>query len=359
MKHLYAAFAFTIALALAVTGCDSVLNNPEMASDNAVTESQGQSDARGLTPGQTNMVKVTATHEDDEHLFELSTHEVPSGWTTFRFKNKAHVTHLIYMVKVPEAQEGLSREDYMNEVTFPFQEAWDPYFAGEIDVGEFFTNLIEAVPEWLSSVVPSGGVGLTAGGETSLTTLNLEEGTYFIECYVLDSDGNFHSPLGMLEKLVVKDEDSGAPEPRADLELTVSSGDGIEFDENVRPGMHTVSVTFEDNMVYGNGLGHDVHLIHLDAGTSVTEVNDWMDYLDAGGDGFYADDGALMSTHDDPGPQTFLGGVQDIFATPQTAYVHVNLKPGDYAWVAEVSDPQGSDMLKEFTVSLPGKAVGR
>lgn len=47
MRRSYTVFALTIALALAVAGCDSILNDPETASDNAVTESQVQADARG------------------------------------------------------------------------------------------------------------------------------------------------------------------------------------------------------------------------------------------------------------------------------------------------------------------------
>lgn len=329
--------------------------------------------ARGGQPGPPgSVVEATAVHEGGEFLFELSDDEIPSGWTTFEFDNRTNHVHLIFVNRLSEAalealetEEGdVSREAYMDAISLPFQEAWDPYFAREIDVGTFFGDLIAALPTWFfSEVRVSGGAGLTGARETSRTTLDLEPGTYFIECYVLGDDGVFHSTLGMVEQLEVTGASSGAPEPRPTLNVTVST-DGIDFEDaqgrsGIRPGNHTVGITFEDNTVYGHGLGHDVHLVRLDDGTTVEEVNGWMDYLDVGADGFYADNGALTSTASDPAPQTFLGGVQDIQPPlPETAYFHVQLKPGDYAWVAEVPDAEGKDMLVPFTVPL-GTGTGR
>lgn len=101
---------------------------------------------------------------------------------------------------------------------------------------------------------------------------------------------------------------------------------------------------------------HDVHLIRLDGGTTYDEVNEWINWLDVGTDGYYADNGALTSTHGEPGPVTFLGGVQDIAPSSAhpTAYFEVSLSPGDYAWVAEVPDADGENMLNRFTVTPPG-----
>ena len=114
----------------------------------------------------------------------------------------------------------------------------------------------------------------------------------------------------------------------------------------MRPGRHAVAVTFEDQSVYDNLVGHDTHLIRLDDATTAEDVNDWMNWMDAGG---------LASDGTEPG--TFLGGVETIL-TPdllagtasETAYAHVTLKPGDYAWVAEVPDPRSKGLLTEFSV---------
>lgn len=322
--------------------------------------------SRGRGRGPRSVLEIVGTHDHDTggHGFDLSEEEIPSGWTTVVFDNQTDHTHFVYLVRVPDAEERLATyegetllEQYRNAVSLPFQEAWDPYFAGESTVGEFFGALFEALPPWFfGGVVPSGGVGLTAGGKTAMTTMDLEAGTYFAECYVLGEAGVFHTTTGMLGQFEAAERSSRMAEPEPTLEVSVST-DGIEFDgDDVGPGRHTVGIAFEDNQAYGHGLGHDVHLVRLDAGTSTDDVNEWMDYLDVGGDGFYADRGALTSHHHAVGPETFLGGVQDIFAgLPVTAYSHVTLKPGDYAWVAEVPDPMGNDMLSEFTVTPPGR----
>lgn len=312
-------------------------------------------------PGST--IQVTAVREGGELRFVLSDDVVPSGWTTFDFVNETGVTHFIFMSRLGDgALEGLeedfqevSREAYMDAVSLPFQVAWDPFFDRDIDVGEFFVDLAAALPSWLfTDTRPSGGPGLLAGGESSKTTLFLEPGTYAIECYVLGGGGTFHSTRGMVELIEVSDgESSAGREPRPTISLSISTANGIVMDAgNLRPGMHTVGVTFVDNGIYGHGLGHDVHLIRLDAGTTAADVNEWVNYLPLDADLLYdADKRGLTSTGADPGPLTFLGGVQDIQQPlGETAYFHVLLKPGHYAFVAEVPDPAGKNMLVEFTV---------
>lgn len=347
--------------ALVVGACDESVTTPDVTS--------AQSGQMG-PPGS--VLEVTAVHEGGEFRFELSDDEIPSGWTTLAFDNRTNHAHFVYINRVSEeglealeADQGeISREAWMDAISLAFQRPWDPYFAGDDDVGTFFGDLIAALPGWFfTDVRVSGGTGLTGVRESSRTTLNLEPGTYFVECYVLGEDGIFHSTLGMVEKLEVTEASSGAPEPRPTLNVTVSTDDGIEFEDaqgrsGIRPGNHTVGITFEDNTVYGHGLGHDVHLIRMDGGTTVEEVDGWVDFLDVGEDGYYADNGALTSTATNPAPETFLGGVQDIQPPlPETAYFHVQLKPGDYAWVAEVPDAEEKDMLVPFTVPL-GNGTG-
>lgn len=325
----------------------------------------------GRRRGPTNVLEITGKHTESagaHHQFELSDSTISPGWTTVKFDNQTGLNHFVYVVKLPDAESRLAaydgstlREKYLNAVTYPFQAEWDPYYAGDIDVGTFFGNLLAAAPLFLE-LVPVGGPGLTTGPGTSMTTVNFEPGHYFLECYVLDDSGVFHSAMGMLEHLEVTGDSSSMPEPSGTLDLSLSTEDGIEFGADaVRPGRHTVEVTFEDNTPYGNGLRHDVHLIRFEDGTDTDALNGWMDYLDVGAGGFYADDGALTTTHSDPGPVTFLGGVQDVatdLGVPSTAYMDVVLTPGDYAWVAEIPDPAGSGFLNQFSVPGEGEGTG-
>ncbi|WP_376692424.1 hypothetical protein [Wenzhouxiangella sp. EGI_FJ10409] len=325
-----------------------------------------------------NMVEIVSRREAGEDgghrlVFDLSRTEIPAGWTTLKQVNETAVLHFVYMFRLPDDQADLTVEEYAELTPKAFQDAWDPFFAGEIDVNEFFGNLGAGLPEWWGEVVPSGGPGFLDAARTGWTTQYLEPGSYILECYVMDGSGTFHNEHGMLAKLVVTDDPGDAPEPSADLALSISSTSGIVTEtEDIQPGLHTVSVTFEDNIVYGHGIGHDVHLIRLDDATSVEDVNTWINYLDVAEDGFYADRGALVSTFQDPGPRAFLGGVDTLFANeaagetyPLTAYMHVNLTPGRYAWVAEVPNPMQPDpenpdmtMLVEFDVASHADLAG-
>lgn len=363
---------------------------------------------RGRGRGPKQVVEIEAGHDHDdaepEWWLDIDKQEVASGWITFEFDNQTNHLHFGYLVKVSEpalyddkgddegafgspglvhfdpnpGEPGQWGEKWRSAVNQPFQDAWDLYHDGEWPLGDafdpepgtFLGELVFGVPDWFLApgfAEAVGGPGFTGGCETSTTTQYLDPGVYVLECYVLDDEGRFHSPFGMVEHIEVTDEDGKGVEPRPDIEVSIDSEDGITFEEcTLRPGRYTVGITFEDNALYPNFLGHDVQLLRKD------DVEDgdlayWMDYLDAEDPldpaSHYMDRGALTSTHEDPGPETFLGGVQDIYAGegpgfvadeyPVTAYIDVTLKPGEYAWVAEVADPEGKDMLEEFTVQPP------
>jgi|GEM_PF-730596 len=342
----------------------------------AATNSLDHAPAGSHNQGQSGGLEITAKHPDeadadDHYIFKMSDHEIPSGWTSIDFRNESGSTHFGYLVRVGDEYADMTREQYLEEGSNLFQDAWDPYFAGELDVEGFFDLLIPMLPEWFEGMVSSGGPGFLGGHQSSRTMINLAPGTYFIECYVMDTEGVFHITHGMVERLVVTEEVSGASEPEADLQVSISSTDGLVFEEeSVQPGLQTFAVTFEDNVYYPHGLGHDVHLIRLNHETTISQVNDWMDYMDVGADGFYADRGALVSSSAAPGPETFLGGVQSIFADadrgrsyPETGYFQALLKPGRYALVSEVPNPMQPDperpefsLLHEFSVT-PGAGL--
>jgi hypothetical protein len=315
---------------------------------------------RGGANDGANEVEIVAEHdhEADEHAFEFSSTEISSGWTTITLDNRTDHTHFAYLAKVPQDAIAGAEEDgedlldyYVEHVTRPFQ-----WFMDDIDperepdpddLSDKYSNLDEEVvfPGWFEAVLPSGGPGLTSGETTSTTTVNLDPGEYIVECYVKTEDGEFHSYLGMIDLLTVTDDQSDAAEPEGTLDLSLSTA-GIDFEEEVRSGEHTVAVQVEDQQVYDHLLGHDVHLIRFDDETTTADVNGWTNWMDPT---------QLVSDGTEPG--TFVGGTQTILTpelleggTTETAYVHVDLDPGAYAWVSEVPDPAGNGMLETFTV---------
>lgn len=306
--------------------------------------------APGRARGRRSELEIVATHDHDanEHLFDLGTDEIASGWTTFELDNQTEHTHFVYTSKIPQQAiddakaEGMELlEFWIDTVTDPFQYFMDTLVPGkepdEDDKSDVYDTLF---PPWFGDVVWYGGPGLTAGHRSSTTTVELDPGEYIVECYVKDANNDFHSYLGMIDLLSVTGDESDAPEPDSTLNMTLSTG-GIEVDTEVRPGQHIVEVEVANQQGYANLVGHDVHLIRLDDETDADDVNNWMNW---------ADHTQLLS--DGSEPQTFVGGVQDIWTgdLPRTGYFHVNLKPGDYAWVAEVPDPDRKGFLEEFSV---------
>ena len=360
----------------------------------SVTVTSSVTASRGRGGGPRNVVEIAAKHPDDggdHYIFDFSTTEIESGWTTFILENQSGSTHfglasryepgaveyLDGLVEDPDNDISTRREAHIAEVALPFQEAWDPYWNQEIDLGTFFfgdpeddeyDGLFASLASEVAGV-PVGGPGLIQGHHTARTTMYLEPGVYNMECYVLDDVGRFHTDH-MLEVFEVTEDESNAVEPNADAEVTINN-DGITLDDSIdRPGRYRFGVIFEENQQYDNFMGHDVNLIRLDEGTTIgegvpeTDVNIWVNWLDPvpgtiNGDDtlVYGQRGAMTSTSNNPGPSTWLGGVQDIFpeGDSQTAYFEASLKPGDYALVAEIPDPLSQGFVERFTVTPSGR----
>lgn len=280
-----------------------------------------------------NVVDVVTTHMDLDMKTSIS-----SGWTTFRYLNQSHNTHFFLLQKLPG---DITVEDSKAEVVPVFQEGMDFIAMGDWEkAGEAFANL----PAWYAEVVYSGGVGLLSPGGVSESTVYLEPGNYAVECYVKNAGGIFHSSSGMITGLVVTPDDNGYREPKPTMEVAISSGEGITFDEKVRPGKHNIKVSFDDQMVYGHFLGHDVHLVKLEETADIAQLNNWMNW---------SDPEAFMTPV--PIGVEFLGGMQDLPALDSktgygVGYFEAHLKPGKYAFIAEVPDPMAKNMFRIFTV---------
>lgn len=287
-----------------------------------------------VATGAASVVDITV----QDLLFEGPA-EVPSGWTTFRLKNTSGMTHFAVLERLPD---GRDLGDQQREIAPVFQAALDRLNAGD-EAGA--TETLGSLPPWRDDIVFIGGPGLIAPWQTAEVTVNLEPGTYLLECYV-KTVGVFHAfnpvpgGVGMVHEITVTDTPSGAPEPVADLHLTISSAGGIEVEGDIGLGRHVVAVHFEDQQVYDHGFGHDVHLARLHENTDLATLNTWMDWRNPTG----------LET---PSPAEFIGGLHEMPAG-QTGYFAIDLDPGSYAWVAEVPDPSGAQMLKTFDTSVRG-----
>jgi hypothetical protein len=327
---------------LALAACD---RQEVVAPQEPVSEQHAH--AGPATISNANVVEVIARHDGPDYVFDLSDEVIPSGWTTFELDNHSSSTHFVYMARVPQgAVDGAQDEEmelldyWETHVTRPFQFFMDTMMdEKELRLEDAPSKYEETFfPPWFFDATPMGGPGFTQGHLSSRTTVNLEPGYYIVECYVKNADGDFHSYDGMISLLEVTDERSRANEPRATLHVNLSTGQ-IDVDENIRPGLHTVAVHFDEQPEegYAHLLGHDVHLIQLEDWTA-EETAEWMNWMVPDG---------LVSADGMRGPTTFMGGAQTM-AAGNTAYFTVRLEPGEYAWVSEV--PADVGMWKTFTV---------
>lgn len=259
---------------------------------------------------------------------------VPGGWITFRLNNESEMTHFALVEQLPL---GKGIKDQQTEVAPIFQAGMDLINEGKPHDA---MNKFREIPEWFSETKYLGGTGLTGPGKTAETTVYLEPGTYLLECYV-KTVGIFHSynpdpdQYGMVHEFVVG-EPSPAPEPEADVNLTISTEGGIEGAGDLAPGTHTVAVHYKDQKAYANFIGHDVHLARLTPDTDLEELGTWMNWSDPAG-------------LEVPAPVEFLGGVDEMPAG-KTGYMTVTLEPGEYAWISEVPQPAEKGMLRRFSV---------
>ena len=261
--------------------------------------------------------------------------EIPSGWTTFRFRNETPMIHFAVVERLPDGQ-GI--ESQQAEVAPVFQDGLDLLSAGEVDAA---LRRFGDLPAWFGEIVFLGGPGLTSPGRTSQATVFLEPGTYLLECYV-KTNGVFHSynpdPSinGMVHEFTVTDESSEAVEPSSTIQIEISTAGGIEVEGKLVPGEHTVAVRFVDQTVHENFVEHDIHLVRITDDLDIAELERWMDWRQPMG----------LQT---PAPAVFLGGSNEMPAGT-TGYFTVVLESGDYAWVSEVPGSSDKGMLKLFSI---------
>lgn len=264
---------------------------------------------------------------------------VPSGWTTITYRNQSADTHFLALEKYPE---GKNMENAKKEIIPIFQKAMDSIAAGKNEAGMAqFGNL----PEWFQKVEFFGGTGLIASGKIAQSTVNLEPGTYIVECYVKMNNGMFHSTLGMINELKVTDEKNGKEPPTPTSEINISKANGMVLNKNPQAGRNIFKVNFEDQNLYENYLQHDVHLVKIADGADIKTLEKWMNWMDPKG---------FIS----PIPKgfEFLGGMQEMPAG-NSGYFTADLNEGNYAFISEIPDASKHKMLKEFKINRKDVAL--
>ncbi len=260
---------------------------------------------------------------------------VSGGWTTFTFSNNSAMTHFALIDAPPE---GVDVQRFSSELAQPFQVLMDALNTGDEEAAN---AALATFPPWLAELRRMGGPGLLSPGLSSELTLYLEPGEYIVECYI-KYDGVFHttSPgpgaIGMLMPLAVTAVDAAKTEPEATAILEISNKGYRLVEGELRAGSNTIRVDFVEQQALPSYVGNDVHLMRVDGPQSIAQATAWMDWRTPTG-------------LQDPSPVSFLGGVQDLPAG-SSAFLSVDLAPGDYAFIAEMPAPQEAGFLLPFTV---------
>ena len=307
----------------------------------------GDSPAEETAPAETPAEDTASIHEETAQ--ELPTEitltvkglsfdgpsKAAAGWTTIRLNNVSGMEHFAVLQRLPE---GITTEIQSAEVTPPFQHGLEYLLAGDTDsaMAEF-----GKLPAWYGDVVFMGGPGMVSGRKTTEATVYLEPGRYSLECYV-KSGGVFHSfspvpgELAMLHELVVEESGEGAPEPEANVTVTVSTAGYEITDGAFVSGPNVIRADYLDQTVYPNFVGHDVHIVRVSPETDMQALEGWMDWRVEGGL-------EAMS------PFVFVGGLNEMPAG-RHGYFTADLGAGDYALIAEVPAPASHGLLLPFTV---------
>jgi hypothetical protein len=283
-----------------------------------------------VTVAQPNVVEIRAVG-----ISFVGSSEIPSGWTTFKFVNASSMIHFA-LIDVPP--EGITAQVFTDTAGRYFQDAMDGMNAGD---EEAVNAAFSKFPAWIGDLRRYGGPGFLSPGLTGETTVYLEPGDYAFECYV-KTNGIFHttSPgegqLGMMLEFTVTDEKTDAPEPSANVTLSLKNSGMEIIDGALKAGTNTIRVDFVEQQALPSFVGNDVHIMRVENDESISQSDAWLDWR--------AKDGL-----EDPSPVTFLGGINDM-PEGSHGYVTVDLQPGNYAFIAEVPSPQEAGFVLPFTV---------
>jgi hypothetical protein len=140
----------------------------------------------------------------------------------------------------------------------------------------------------------------------------------------------------MMLEFTVTDEKTDAPEPSANVTLSLKNSGMEIIDGALKAGTNTIRVDFVEQQALPSFVGNDVHIMRVENDESISQSDAWLDWR--------AKDGL-----EDPSPVTFLGGINDM-PEGSHGYVTVDLQPGNYAFIAEVPSPQEAGFVLPFTV---------
>ncbi|WP_194977108.1 hypothetical protein [Aquiflexum lacus] len=268
-----------------------------------------------------------------DHSYDLEgSNVIPSGWITFVLNNR--LSEEVHEISLVRLLEGISHEDYLG----PYMKAWDillqEYQEGKVERSGINERVNQMLPEWSDELEYVSARGLVSPGRSAARTMELAPGNYSMVCWMKTEDGQIHIMKGMSRALKAGSEKVNREEPQPDWEITLKENE-IETDWQPSLGSHEFRLNLSKGED-GKLIHSNIHLIKIEKGQDLDEINSWMDWYQVGG---------LRA-------QTaveFLGGL-DVYSQSTKGYFTLEIKePGEYAWIVFV--PGKTGIYKRFAVS--------
>jgi hypothetical protein len=229
---------------------------------------------------------------------------VSAGWTTFHFVNDGPNLHHGALARLDSGTTIADLEAFMK------------------------ANPNAPPPKWYVSV---GGPNAPDPGSSTDATFNLSEGNYVFMCFVDSPDKVMHFTKGMVRPMkVVASTTPAAPEPTADVTVTLADY-AFTVSGKLTAGKHTIKI------VNKGPQEHELELVRVAPGKTSKDLLGWI----------YKPEG--------PPPGNALGGAAGMI-NGSTAYVTVDLQPGDYSFICFIPDSKDQKphlahgMIKDFKV---------
>jgi hypothetical protein len=286
-----------VASAVIVTACSAKDAKPD-----TTTPAQAAAPAAPASKASFDPATHVAVIHAKDYAFDAPD-SVSAGWTTFHFLNDGPSLHHAALVRLDSGKTIADLEADMK------------------------AHPDGPPPPWAVSV---GGPNAADPGGSTDATFNLSEGNYVFLCFVDAPDHVPHFTKGMVRPLKVTASTTPAPEPTADVTVTLADY-SFAVAGKLTPGKHTIKI------VNKGPQEHELELARIAPGKTTKDLLDWI----------YKPEG--------PPPGNALGGIAGA-ATGSTAYVTVDLQPGNYSFICFIPDAKdhkphlAHGMIKDFKV---------
>lgn len=174
-----------------------------------------------------------------------------------------------------------------------------------------------------------GGPSVLDPGKSQEVVLDLKAGNYVLLCFIASADGVSHLAKGMLKpiQVVAASGQAGAQAPKADLSIVLKDF-GFEMPAEVKAGKQTWEIKNAGPQL------HEMVIFKLAPGKTMADID------------------AFFQSPAGPPPFEAVGGMQAL-SVGKSAWLVLDLQPGNYVALCNVPDPESGKAHTELGMIMP------